>query len=79
MNFIQKFKTKKLFYYIYLGVLIINIIALYFLFSFNNKYLYSTIYLNEEIITTQATRGIGNINLNQFENTINAINNKKTH
>ena len=79
MNILQKFKTKNIFRYIYIGVIIINIIALYFLFTFNYDHIYSTIYLDEEIISAQATRGIGNINLNQFDEVIKIINNKNFH
>ena len=61
-----KFTAKYIFYYFCAGLVIANLVGLYFLYKFGDKYVYQTIFPDENALTT-LIRGNDDINLNRFD------------
>ena len=71
-----KFNIKNSFLYAYIAVLLLNIVSLYFVYTFIKANVYDTIFLDESIIEAQATRGVGDINLEKFNRVVDNIEKK---
>ncbi len=65
LNF--KLNKKKIITYFYLIILIVNIVFIYYIYSFINENVYKIIYLDEEHLISQTNFEDTNINMNKFE------------
>lgn len=65
LNF--KLNKKKIITSVYLIILIVNIVFIYYIYSFINENVYKIIYLDEEHLISQTNFEDTNINMNKFE------------
>jgi hypothetical protein len=72
-------KIKNPFYYLYLVLILANLVFLFFLYNFLDKYIYSAIVTNHEFIVSQALKHESDINVKKFEEIINKIEVKTNH
>ena len=78
MNIKSYFTTKKSFLYIYVFIILINLVILFFLYNFINKYVLDTI-IYENDLTGQTDKSSGDININKFNSVLKNIENKSIH
>ncbi len=65
--------TKNIFRCLYLALILANLVILFFLYNFLDKYVYSAIITDREFIVSQALKHENDINVKKFEEIINKI------
>lgn len=74
-----KFTLNNILLYTYIIIFIINILVIFFLYSFINKNIVNTIYITEDTLLNQTNLIPENINSNKFENIINSLEKKSNY
>lgn len=62
--------------YIYIAIVVLNLVLLFNLYQFTNKYLYQTIVLDKHLIESAIKNTGEDISLDKFNKIIEDINNK---
>ena len=78
MKFKIKFTIKHVFRYLYVFLILANFVVLYFIVNFAKEYVYQAIIMDQNELM-QASRGVGDINVEKFEAIIKKIEQKSIH
>ena len=78
MNLKTIFNAKKSFLYIYILIILINLVVIYFLYNFIDKYAYNSI-IFENNLTARSDKLSDDININKFNKVIENIEKKSIH
>ncbi|HOZ56407.1 MAG TPA: hypothetical protein PLH29_04235 [bacterium] len=72
-----KISTKKIFNILYLFILIINIIALLWIFNFSRKYIYGSIVVDQNFLQSQTIKPGSDLDMEKFNEIVQGIENKQ--
>ncbi len=75
MKFKIKFTIRHVFRYLYVFLILANFVVLYFIVNFAKEYVYQAIIMDQNELM-QASRGVGDINVEKFEAIIKKIEQK---
>ena len=78
MKFKMKFTIRHVFRYLYVFLILANFVVLYFIVNFAKEYVYQAIIMDQNELM-QASRGVGDINVEKFEAIIKKIEQKSIH
>ncbi|MCK5357307.1 MAG: hypothetical protein KAJ48_02830 [Elusimicrobiales bacterium] len=78
MKFKIKFTIRHVFRYLYVFLILANFVVLYFIVNFAKEYVYQAIIMDQNELM-QASRGVGDINVEKFEAIIKKIEQKSIH
>lgn len=71
-----KLSLKNIIRYIYIIIILVNLVIIYQVFLFANKYLYKTFIMDKHILENAAAVKSDDLNIEKFENVISEIENK---
>ncbi|MCK5061218.1 hypothetical protein KAR28_01550 [Candidatus Parcubacteria bacterium] len=78
MKFKIKFTIRHVFRYLYVFLILANFVVLYSIVNFAKEYVYQAIIMDQNELM-QASRGVGDINVEKFEAIIKKIEQKSIH
>ena len=76
MKFKIKFSHKNIIRYFYILIMLVNLVTLFYLYSFMKKHVYHTIAPEEDITITRSSTYAGDIDMKKFEEVIEQIEKK---
>lgn len=71
------FKKTNINFFLRITILILNIVVLFYIYSFYNKNVYGSIVVDENYILEQSKQSSGDINLKKFQATLDKLSEKK--